>query len=163
MTTFDTITPSAAELTSAGSPSSDPLDSVTSPLTGAKISLAAFTDSTTAAAVEFDITRNMRAEVNIYTYRTPSYMLSTAQDWRKGFGGDQSSIWQATIGSREAVAFTTHPGAERTEGSTPRYWVGYGTLPRAAQVRNMDPWYAAFHVQPGQKFYLGPDARVRVW
>lgn len=90
-----------------------------------------------AASFEFDITRNMRPEVNIYTYRTPSYMLSTAQDWRKGFGGDQSSIWQATIGSREAVAFTTHPGAERTDGGTPNYWVGYGTLPRAAQVKNV--------------------------
>lgn len=34
---------------------------------------------------------------------------------------------------------------------------------RAAQVRNMDPWYAAFDVQAGQKLYLAPDARVRVW
>jgi hypothetical protein len=89
-----------------------------------------------AAAYEWDITRNMRPEVNIYTYRTPSYMLSTAQDWRKGFGGDQSSIWQATLG-REASVFTTHPANEMTDGGTPNYWVGYGTLPRAVQVRNV--------------------------
>ncbi len=92
--------------------------------------------STVAAAFEWDITRNMRPEVNIYTYRTPSYMLSTAQDWRKGFGGDQSSIWQATLG-KDAVAFTTHPAKESEEGGTPDYWVGYGTLPRAAQVKNV--------------------------
>ncbi|MBT8452695.1 MAG: hypothetical protein KJO40_12075 [Deltaproteobacteria bacterium] len=89
-----------------------------------------------AIEAEKDITRNMRPEVNIYTHRTPSYMLSTAQDWRKGFGGDQQSIWQATLG-KEAVAFTTHPGNESWEGDTPRYWTGYGTMPRAIQVENV--------------------------
>jgi hypothetical protein len=85
---------------------------------------------------EKDITRNMRPEVNIYTYRTPSYMLSTAQDWRKGYGGDQQSIWQATLGT-DAVAFTTHPANENWDGPTPRYWTGYGTMPRAIQVKNV--------------------------
>jgi putative endopeptidase len=30
-------------------------------------------------------------------------------------------------------------------------------------VRNMDPWYSAFGVQPGQKLYLAPADRVRIW
>ena len=30
-------------------------------------------------------------------------------------------------------------------------------------VRNMDPWYSAFGVQPGQKLYLAPANRVRIW
>ena len=34
---------------------------------------------------------------------------------------------------------------------------------RAAVVRNLDPWYPAFNVQPGQKLYLAPPARVRIW
>jgi len=34
---------------------------------------------------------------------------------------------------------------------------------RANIVRNMDPWYAAFKPQPGQKLYLAPADRVRVW
>ena len=34
---------------------------------------------------------------------------------------------------------------------------------RAATVRNLDPWYAAFNVTPTQKMYLPPDKRVRVW
>jgi len=34
---------------------------------------------------------------------------------------------------------------------------------RAAEVRNVDPWYAAFDVKPGQKMYLPPDQRVRIW
>ncbi|BDE12919.1 MULTISPECIES: M13 family metallopeptidase [Mycobacterium] len=30
-------------------------------------------------------------------------------------------------------------------------------------VRNMDEWYAAFNVQPGDALYLKPEDRVRVW
>ena len=30
-------------------------------------------------------------------------------------------------------------------------------------VRNMDPWYPAFDVQPGQTLYLAPADRVRIW
>ncbi len=34
---------------------------------------------------------------------------------------------------------------------------------RAATVRNLDPWYPAFNVQQGQKLYLAPADRVRIW
>jgi predicted metalloendopeptidase len=34
---------------------------------------------------------------------------------------------------------------------------------RADTVRNLDAWYAAFDVRPGQRLYLEPAARVRVW
>jgi putative endopeptidase len=34
---------------------------------------------------------------------------------------------------------------------------------RTAIVRNMDPWYSAFQVQPGQQLYLAPADRVRIW
>ena len=34
---------------------------------------------------------------------------------------------------------------------------------RTDVVRNMDPWYQAFGVQPGQKLYLTPADRVRIW
>ena len=34
---------------------------------------------------------------------------------------------------------------------------------RAATVRNLDAWYEAFKVVPGQKLYLAPGDRVRVW
>ncbi|HET9640077.1 MAG TPA: M13 family metallopeptidase [Allosphingosinicella sp.] len=32
-----------------------------------------------------------------------------------------------------------------------------------AVLRNFDPWYAAFNVKPGDKLYLPPAERVRVW
>jgi putative endopeptidase len=34
---------------------------------------------------------------------------------------------------------------------------------RPATVRNLDAWYAAFDVKPGDKLYLAPPDRVRIW
>ncbi|RZM25568.1 MAG: M13 family peptidase, partial [Sphingomonas sp.] len=34
---------------------------------------------------------------------------------------------------------------------------------RVLTVRNLDPWYAAFGAKPGEKSYLAPEARVRIW
>ena len=87
-----------------------------------------------ARALERDLTRNLREEVNAYTYRTPDYMLSSAQDWRPGYGGDQQHLWQATLGP-DAVCFTTHPGPRRAR--SPGCWTGSATLPRVAQVENV--------------------------
>ncbi|MDF8333143.1 M13 family metallopeptidase [Novosphingobium cyanobacteriorum] len=32
-----------------------------------------------------------------------------------------------------------------------------------AVLRNFDPWYKAFNVKPGDKLYLPPEQRVRIW
>jgi putative endopeptidase len=34
---------------------------------------------------------------------------------------------------------------------------------RAETVRNLDQWYPAFKVKPGQKLYLDPKDRVKIW
>jgi putative endopeptidase len=34
---------------------------------------------------------------------------------------------------------------------------------RADTVRNLDGWYDAFGVKAGQKLYLAPEERVRIW
>ena len=34
---------------------------------------------------------------------------------------------------------------------------------RALTVRNLDAWYPAFDVKPGQKLYLAPADRVKIW
>jgi len=34
---------------------------------------------------------------------------------------------------------------------------------RALTVRNLDGWYQAFNVKPGQKLYLAPEQRVKIW
>ncbi|MDQ6809428.1 MAG: M13 family metallopeptidase [Verrucomicrobiota bacterium] len=34
---------------------------------------------------------------------------------------------------------------------------------RAQTVRNLDPWYEAYGAKPGEKLYLAPEDRVRIW
>jgi putative endopeptidase len=34
---------------------------------------------------------------------------------------------------------------------------------RSSTVRNVDAWYPAFDVKPGQKLFLAPEQRVRMW
>ncbi len=34
---------------------------------------------------------------------------------------------------------------------------------RAQTVRNLDAWYPAFEVKPGQQLYLAPEQRVKIW
>jgi endothelin-converting enzyme/putative endopeptidase len=43
-----------------------------------------------------------------------------------------------------------------TDGHSPAKW-------RTYTVRNLDAWYRAYDVKPGQKLYLAPEQRVRVW
>lgn len=83
-------------------------------------------------------------EVNTYTYRTPDYALSSAQDYRKGANAGQVQAWQATFGP-EAVVFTTHPmvppvppsGWLGTPDGQPGYWSGTASMPRSAQFENV--------------------------
>ncbi len=99
------------------------------------------------------INESVLKEVNTYTYRTRHYMMSTAQDYRKGLRGSQTHISQATL-SEQAMVFTTHPGItdlplgpgdpippdwnwQREDEPGPGYWTGYGAQPRAAQHENV--------------------------
>lgn len=75
------------------------------------------------------------SEVNMETYRTKDYMLSCANDYRKGAQGYQQHIWQASLGA-DADVFTTHPGSLE-ETTSPSYWGGNAILPRATQYKNV--------------------------
>ncbi len=74
----------------------------------------------------------------------------------QGYSGDQrffirfSQIWRTKM--REQ----TLRNRIMTDGHSPGQF-------RAATVRNIDAWYAAFPVKPGQKLYLAPKDRVRIW
>src|SRR5690606_323889 len=87
-----------------------------------------------ARLLEWDLARNVRPEVDVLTYRTPDYQLSSALDWRPGMGGDQQHAWQATL-APDAVCFTTHPGPRAAR--SPGWWTGSATLPRVGQVANV--------------------------
>lgn len=90
------------------------------------------------------LTLGLLSEVNTYTYRTPEYILSTAQSYRPGVNSAQVHAWQATF-DPWAMVFTTHamnpvqPPSEwvgSTDGQ-PGYWTGTASLPRSAQHANV--------------------------
>lgn len=72
---------------------------------------------------------------DIYTYRTPHYMLSCSQDYRRGKDNFQQHIWQATL-EGEAIAFVTIPGSNDYTGR-PNYFSGNGHMPKAAAYKNV--------------------------
>jgi putative endopeptidase len=74
-----------------------------------------------------------------------------------GYTGDQrfflafAQIWRGKVREQMARQFlVTDPH------SPPEYRVN-------GIVRNFDEWYRAFDVQPGDKLYLPPDQRIRIW
>jgi putative endopeptidase len=75
----------------------------------------------------------------------------------EGFTGDQrfflgwAQVWRTKIRD-EALR-----NQVLTDPHSPAYYRTNGT------VRNMDTWYAAFNVQPGQALYLPPEERVTIW
>jgi putative endopeptidase len=74
-----------------------------------------------------------------------------------GFTGDQrvflgwAQVWRQKIRDealRQQLHTDPHSPAEaRVDGV----------------VRNMDAWYAAFGVKPGEKLYVAPTDRVHIW
>jgi hypothetical protein len=98
-----------------------------------------------ARAFEWDVTRNARPVVDLVTFRTPDYQLSSAVDWRPGMGGDQQHVWHASLGG-DAVCFTTHPGPRRAR--SPGWWTGSATLPRVAQSENVAIALYRIHRRP---------------
>ena len=69
-------------------------------------------------------------QVDILTRRTPDYILSCAQDFRRGRMGYQQHPWTASLGGK-AVIFTSSP-ASLEYHNRPNRWAGNLCLPRAA-------------------------------
>lgn len=66
------------------------------------------------------------------------FFLAYAQEW---------AVKMREAAARQRILVDTHAPAEF----------------RALEVRNVDGWYAAFNVQPRQKLFLAPAARIHVW
>jgi putative endopeptidase len=67
------------------------------------------------------------------------FFLAWAQGWRGKYRDD--------IAKLILVSDVHSPGRWRVDGT----------------LRNIDQWYSAFDVRPGDDLYLAPEARVRVW
>ncbi len=73
-----------------------------------------------------------------------------------GFTGDQRFF----LAFGQVWATKTRDAALRKQIATDEHAPGQY---RALTVRNLDPWYQAFAVKQGQKLYLAPDKRVKIW
>jgi predicted metalloendopeptidase len=73
-----------------------------------------------------------------------------------GFTGDQRFFIAFAQSWASKMRDEALRGRIATDGHSPGQF-------RALTVRNLDPWYAAFNVKPGDKLYLPPEKRVKVW
>jgi putative endopeptidase len=87
--------------------------------------------------------------------------------YRASLGGKEAPVIDGFTGDQRffiafAQTWATKMRAEAlrarvaTDGHAPGMY-------RALTVRNLDAWYKAFDVKEGDKLYLAPDKRVRVW
>jgi len=94
--------------------------------------------------------------------------LSAAYDaYRLSLGGKEAHEIQGFTGDQQFfVSFAQSWRDKLRERALRQRIVVDGHAPdeyRADTVRNLDPWYDAFSVKPGQKLYLAPPERVRIW
>jgi predicted metalloendopeptidase len=75
---------------------------------------------------------------------------------KDGLSGDQRFFISFGQSWREKIRDADLRRRIATDGHAPDQY-------RADTVRNLDPWYGAFSVQAGQKLFLTPENRVRVW
>jgi predicted metalloendopeptidase len=94
--------------------------------------------------------------------------LAAAYDaYKHSLGGKEATVIQGFTGDQRFFIAYAQSWASKMRDATLRQRIAVdGHAPdrfRALAVRNLDAWYAAFNVQPGNKLYLPPDKRVRVW
>jgi len=94
--------------------------------------------------------------------------LAMAYDaYRLSLGGKPAPIVDGMSGDQQFfVSFAQSWRTKTREAALRQQVIVDGHAPgqyRAATVRNLDAWYDAFAVKPGQKLYLTPAERVRIW
>jgi putative endopeptidase len=94
-------------------------------------------------------------------------LAATHDAWLASLGGKPAPVLQGFNGEQQF--FIGYAQSWRTKFREPLLRlvvVSDGHAPdhyRALTVRNLDAWYTAFDVRPGQALYLAPKDRVRVW
>jgi predicted metalloendopeptidase len=94
--------------------------------------------------------------------------LAAAYDaYRASLGGKEAPVLEGFSGDqRFFIAYSQAWATKMREPSLRQRVLTDGHAPgqfRALTVRNLDAWYGAFGVKPGQKLYLAPEKRVKVW
>jgi putative endopeptidase len=94
--------------------------------------------------------------------------IAAAYDgYRAAHGGKPGPEQQGFTGDQQFfIAFAQDYGSKLRDAALRARVMGDSHSPgqyRAATVRNIDAWYEAFKVKPGEKLYLAPADRVRIW
>lgn len=94
--------------------------------------------------------------------------LAAAYDaYREALGGRELPVVEGYTGDqRFFIAFAQSWGDKTRDGALRRQIIGNPHAPgqyRALTVRNIDAWYKAFDIKPGDKLYLPPEKRVKLW
>jgi putative endopeptidase len=87
--------------------------------------------------------------------------------YHKSLGGKPAPVIDGLTGDQRFFLAFAQSWREKTRDAATRAQViSDGHSPgnfRAQTVRNLDAWYDAFSPKPGEKLYLAPDDRVRIW
>jgi endothelin-converting enzyme/putative endopeptidase len=94
--------------------------------------------------------------------------LAAAYDaFQKSIGGKPAPMVDGFNGDQQFfIAYAQNRTAKAREAALRQQVLTDPHSPgeyRADTVRNLDAWYPAFSVKPGQTLYLAPDQRVRIW
>ena len=94
--------------------------------------------------------------------------LAAAYDaYRLSLGGKEAPVVQGLSGDKQFfLAFTQSWRQKIREPALRQRILTDSHAPgeyRADTVRNLDAWYDAFDVKPGEKLYLAPAGRVHIW
>ena len=94
--------------------------------------------------------------------------LAAAYDaYRASLGGQEAPVIAGFTGDQRFFIAYSQAWATKMRDEALRQRVATdGHAPgmfRALTVRNLDAWYKAFDVQPGDRLYLPPEERVRIW
>ena len=85
----------------------------------------------------------------------------------KSLGGKPAPVIEGLSGDqRFFLAFGQSWRTKTRDAALRAQVIGDGHSPgqfRAQTVRNLDAWYDAFKVTPGEKLYLDPKQRVKIW
>jgi len=94
--------------------------------------------------------------------------LSVSYDaWQLSLDGKAAPVVDGFTGNQQFFMSFAQSWRDKTrEPALRQQVITDGHAPdeyRADTVRNLDAWYEAFDVKPGEKLYLAPDQRVRIW
>jgi putative endopeptidase len=138
-----------------------------------KEDFAHFTEAADRLAAEFDKYEplpgmHVNGKLTLSENIADTAGLSAAYDgYRRAYGGKPAPSADGFTGDqRFFLSFAQVWRSKQRPEALRNSLMTNGHAPgefRADTVRNIDEWYAAFNVKPGEKLYLAPKERVRAW